>query len=209
MTKARHTPVLVGERKVRAVSIDTALMPHFGDAITQLTNDWVWEQVGDSVGSVVAACKATIEIWYTDMLVGTVSPWIINPPDGWLLLDGSTYAKADYPELSALLPAHLISGANFTLPDTVDAFPYGVDDEDDGAQISGDNTLNLTVGQLPAHTHTYTPPVLTVDAETPTVPIPTAGIGSPVATGSTGDGDDIDRRPLRFGLIFAVFAGRT
>ena len=205
---ARHTPVLSGEKKIRALSLDSALFSHVGDAITELTNDFTWTEVGDSVLDVTNACKDAVENWYSDMLIGTVFPWIINPPAGWLLLDGSTYASADYPELSALLPAHLISGANFTLPDTESAFPFAVLDEDDGSQLAGSNVLTLTVGQLPAHSHTYTPPVLTINAETPVVPIPTAGIGAPTATGNTGDGDDIDKRPMRFGLVYAVFAGR-
>ncbi len=190
------------------MSLDIALFPHVGDAITNLTNEGEWEAVGDDVSDVVLACKESVESWYSDMLIGSVFPWIINPPSGWLLLDGSTHLSSDYPELSALLPAHLISGSNFILPDVENAFPFGVVDEDDSSVVAGSNVLNLTIAQLPAHTHTYTPPVLTIDAETPSVPIPTAGIGAPIATGSTGSGDDIDRRPLRFGLVYAVFAGR-
>jgi hypothetical protein len=205
---ARHTPLLLGERKIRAMSLDVALFPHFGDAITKLTNSWVWEEVGDSVEDVVASCKDSIESWYSDMLIGSVTPWIINPPAGWLLLDGSTYATADYPELSALLPAHLISGPNFTLPDVENAFPQAVHDADDSGAVVGSNALALTIAQLPAHTHTYTPPILSISAETPVVPIPTAGIGAPIATGSTGSGDDVDIRPKRFGLVFAVYSGR-
>lgn len=210
MTKiARHTPVLAGEKKIRAMSLDVALFPHVGDAITELVNDWVWTEVGDSVQDIVAAMKDSVESWYSDMLIGSVSPWLINPPDGWLLLDGGTHVGDDYPELFALLPTHLISGADFTLPDTVDAFPYGVDDEDDASTVVGSNVLNLSVAQLPPHSHSYTPPVLTAEAETPAVPVPAVAIGGSTPTGSTGDGDDIDRRPLRFGLVFAVFAGRT
>lgn len=205
---ARHTPELTGEKKIRALSLDSALFAHVGDAITALTNDFEWEQVNDSVSDVVAACKDSVESWYSDMLIGSVALWIIDPPLGWLLLDGSTYVSDDYPELSDLLPAHLIDGENFTLPDAEDAFAFGVVDAADGSTVDGSNTLNLTVGQLPAHTHTYTPPVLTVEAETPAVPIPTAGIGVPIATGSTGSGDDVDIRPKRFGLVYAVYSGR-
>lgn len=205
---ARHTPVLSGENKIRALSVDSALFPHVGDAITALTNDDEWEKIGDDVSVVVTACKEAVENWYSDMLIGSVAPWIVNPPAGWLLLDGSTYASDDYPELSSLLPGHLISGANFTLPDVENAFAFGVLDEDDGSVVAGSNVLTLTVGQLPSHNHTYTPPTLTIDAETPVVPVPTAGIGAPTTTGNTGDGDDIDTRPKRFGLVYAVFAGR-
>lgn len=209
MSKARHTPTLVGERKVRAVSVDTALMPHFGDAITQLTNGWVWEQVGDSVDDVVADCKASVESWYSDMLIGSVATWLCTPPDGWLLLDGATYDGGDYPELFALLDAVLKSGGDFTLPDVSDAFPFGVQLKSDAGVVEGDNVLNLTVGQLPSHTHDYVPPIPAADVGGAGVPLPSVAAGSAIATTSTGDGDDIDIRPLRFGLIYAVFAGRT
>ncbi|MCK5617583.1 hypothetical protein KAR91_87775, partial [Candidatus Pacearchaeota archaeon] len=89
-----------------------------------------------------------------------------------------------------------------------DAFPFGVVDEDDGSAVAGDNILNLTVAQLPSHTHTYTPPSLTVETEIPSVPVPAATVGTSTATGATGSGDDIDKRPKRFGLVYAVFAGR-
>lgn len=205
---ARHTPELTGVKKIRALSLDSALFQHVGDAITQLAEERQWEELGDPVIDVVASCKESVESWYSDMLIGSVLPWIINPPSGWLLLDGSTYATADYPELASLLPAHLISGSNFTLPDVENAFPFGVLDEGDFAVVAGSNVLNLIVAQLPAHNHTYTPPTLTIDAETPVVPVPTAGIGAPTTTGNTGDGDDIDKRPKRFGLVYAVFSGR-
>lgn len=188
--------------------MDVALFPHVGDAITALTNDWQWEKVGDDVADVVAACKESVENWYSDMLIGSVFPWIINPPSGWLLLDGSTYASADYPELSDLLPAHLITGPNFTLPDVENAFPFGVVDEDDGSVVSGTNVLNLTIGQLPSHTHTEIPPVVGVDVGGAGPPLPSATVGTPIASGSTGDGDDVDIRPKRFGLVYAVYAGR-
>ena len=204
----RHTPTLAGEQKIRALSIDSALMPHVSDAISTLTEDNTWEKVGDDIDDILEAAAIAIDSWYSDMLIGSVSLFIVTPPAGWLLLDGSTYAIVDYPELAALLDDALKSGSNFTLPDTDSAFVYGVDDKAASAAISGSNTLTLTINQLPSHTHTYIPPVLTVEAETPTTPIPTAGIGSQTNTGATGSGDDIDRRPLRFGCIFAVYAGR-
>lgn len=206
---ARHTPTLTGETKIRAMSLDVALLPHVGDAITQLANGFVWKEVGDSVDDIVAACKASVESWYSDMLIGSVATWLSTPPDGWLLLDGSTHAQDDYPELFAVLDASLKDGTDFTLPDAENAFPFSVLAKGDAGAIAGDNTLQLTVGQLPSHSHTYIPPVLSATAETPVLPVPSVAVGGSTSTGSTGDGDDIDRRPLRFGLVFAVFAGRT
>ena len=206
---ARHTPTLSGDIVLRCISLDRALSPHVADAITNLTDPNEWEEVGDSVSDIITAAAIPVDDYYENMLVGSVSPWLSTPPGGWLLLDGATYTQAAYPELFDVLDDALKTGSNFTLPDTENAFPFGVLVRANAGLISGSNTLNLSVGQLPPHTHTYTPPVLTIDAETPTVPIPTAGIGAPTATGSTGDGDDIDRRPRRFGLLFAVYAGRV
>lgn len=205
----RHTPTLLGDIVIRCISLDRALSPHVADAIANLSQAAQWLEVGDSVDAVITAAALTVEDYYENMLVGSVFPWLSTPPDGWLLLDGSTHALGDYPELAAVLDESLKDGPNFTLPDVEGAFPYGVLLKANTGHLDGSNILNLTVGQLPAHTHTYTPPVLSVEAETPAVPIPTAGIGSPIATGSTGDGDNIDRRPLRFGLIYAVYAGRV
>lgn len=205
---ARHTPALSGEKKIRALSADSALFPHLGDAITKLTNLWEWVEVDDSVDDIVSACKESVESWYSDMLIGTVFPWIINPPAGWLLLDGGTHASADYPELSALLPTHLISGANFILPDVENSFPYGVLDEDAGSLVEGSNVLTLTIAQLPAHDHTYIPPIVGATLGSVGAPTPHTDIGSTIASGSVGAGDDIETRPKRFGLVYAVFAGR-
>lgn len=182
-------------------------MPHLSDAITKLTNEWEWEPVGDDVADIVAECKNIVELWYSDMLIGSIFPWIINPPGGWLLLDGSTYASADYPELSALLPSHLISGSNFTLPDVSGAFPNGVQAEGSAASVTGTNVLNLSIAQLPAHSHLYVPPALTIPVGPPPS-TPVGGMGTPTQTGTTGSGADIDKRPKRFGLIYAVYAGR-
>lgn len=199
---------MAGVKKIRALSLDSALFPHVGDAITSLTNDYVWEAVGDDVADIVASAKESVESWYSDMLIGSVYPWIVNPPAGWLLLDGSTYASADYPELSSMLPAHLVSAPNFTLPNVVDAFPFGVVDEDDGSVVVGSNVLSLTVGQLPSHTHTEIPAIVGATVGGAGPPLPSSTVGAPIASGATGDGDDIETRPKRFGMVYAVFAGR-
>jgi len=185
-----------------------ALMPHVSDAVTQLSNNYVWEKVGDDVDVIVSACKDIVELWYNNMLIGSVFSWLSTPPAGWLLLDGSTYDGGDYPELFAVLDASLKSGSDFILPDVTAAFPYGVQVKADAGSLDGSNTFNLTIGQLPAHDHSYTPPVLSATAETPVVPVPSVAIGAPTTTGSAGSGDDIDNRPLRFSLIYAVYAGR-
>ncbi|GAH70861.1 unnamed protein product, partial [marine sediment metagenome] len=99
MTIARHTPTLTGDIKIRALASDSALFQHLGDAITALTDVEQWELVGDSVADIIAACKDTVESWYSDMLIGQITHFVAAAPAGWLEFDGSTYAQADYPEL--------------------------------------------------------------------------------------------------------------
>lgn len=205
----RHTPELSGGIVVRVLSLDSSLSPHVADAITSLTNVFEWLEVGDTVDDVIAAASVIVADYYENMLVGSVFPWLVDPPGGWLLLDGSTYAQSDYPELFGVLPSHLISGTNFTLPDVSDAFPYGVQSEGNGSAVSGSNDLVLTIGQLPAHTHNYIPSPLGITPGLAGPAAPAAVPAAPIATTATGSGDTIDKRPLRFGLVYAVFAGRV
>ncbi|GAH16323.1 unnamed protein product, partial [marine sediment metagenome] len=107
----RHTPEISGDIILRCISLDRALSKHVGDALTLLTNQSEWVEVGDDIEDIIEATSITVENYYNQMLVGSVFPWLVNPPGGWLLLDGQTHLQADYPELSAVLPAHLKSGA--------------------------------------------------------------------------------------------------
>lgn len=205
---SRHTPVLTGDRKVRALSIDVGLLPHFGDALTSLDQVYGWFEVGDSPADIVAECKRAVGLWYSDMLVGMVAAFLVSLPVGWLLLDGSTYDGVDYPELYAILPTHLKNGSQFTLPDMTDAFPQSVALVASVGVRGGSNILNLTEGQLPSHSHSYVPPVIGADVGGAGPPLPSAVVGGSTSTGSTGSGDDVDKTPLNVGFLYSVFAGR-
>lgn len=194
--------------RIRALSLDSALFPHVGDAITQLTNESQWEEIGDAVDDVIEACKQSVESWYSDMLIGSLQMFLIVPPLGWLLCDGATYDKVDYPELWAVLPSQLTSPTQLTLPDLTSAFPAGTATEGEIGDEAGQNTFALTVAQLPTHSHLYTPPTMTVETGGAGPPIPAAATGTPTQTGDTGSGDDIDNRPANVLAMFAVFAGR-
>lgn len=206
---ARHTPTLTGTNKIRALSLDSALFPHVGDAITALTNDEEWEEVGDTVSDVIEACKAAVESWYSDMLIGQVSHFVAVAPPGWLELDGSTYVGEDYPELFAKIPAGWISGANFTLPDVQDIFLNGVGSGGTIAATGGSNTHVLTVAEMPAHTHSYTLPVAAPDTVGAGAPIPSVmSVVPATATSSSGSGNAHENKPAFLTLVLAVFAGR-
>jgi microcystin-dependent protein len=207
---ARHTPTLTDESAVRLLVADTALLPHLGELIAQLTRETDWLEVGSPIDDVIAAAFSTITEFYNMTLIGMVNQFLGAVPPGWLALDGATHEKDDYPELHEILPSSLKTGTDFTLPDIADAFMFGTNTPAEIGDTGGSNLTTLTIAQLPAHTHSYVPPVVNIDLEAPGVPdILAAGIGAPTATGSTGSGEDIENRPQFIKVLFAVYAGRA
>ena len=207
---ARHTPTLNDESAIRLVVADMALLPHLGELIAQLTNEAQWLEVGSTVDDVVEAAFQTVMEFYNMTLGGMVNQFLASVPTGWLALDGRTHHKNDYPELFDVLPASMKTGGNFTLPDMADSFAFGTNTPAEIGDAGGSNSTTLTIAQLPAHTHTYVPPVVNIDLEAPGVPdILAAGIGAPTTTGSTGSGESHDNRPQFIKVLFAVYAGRA
>ena len=144
-------------------------------------------------------------------MVGAVSYFLGNLPSGWLALDGSTYDQADYPELTTKLDSQYRNDGNgtFTLPDMGGLFVTGAGSSYSLGDLGGASDVTLTVGELPIHSHTYTPPVANVDLEAPGVPdVLAAGVGVPTQTGSTGDGDAHENLPPFVALNYGIFCGR-
>ena len=207
---ARHTPTLESKRVTRLVTVDVALLGHVGDAIAELTYEHNWKEVNDTIGAVLTELTVTLESFYQDSMIGKIDTFIATPPAAWLEFDGETYAQSDYPELTDIIPSSWKAGGNFTVPDLENYFSCFVGSGVALGDTGGANSFALTVGQLPAHDHTYTPPILNVDMKTVGVPnITAASVGAPTTTGSTGDGDSIDNRPLYIKFILAIFSGRA
>jgi hypothetical protein len=206
---ARHTPTLESKRVTRLVTTDVALLGHVGDAIAELTLEHNWEEIGDPVLDVVDALRETLESYYQDSMIGKIDQFINTPPAAWLEFDGSTYDENDYPELVEIIPAGWRAGGNFTLPNLANYFSCFVGSSGVVGSTGGSNTFALTEGQLPAHTHTEIPPTVGVDVGGAGPPLPSATVGAPIASGSTGSGDNIDNRPLHINFILAIFSGRA
>lgn len=207
---ARHTPTLSGTKVIRALSIDSALLPSMGDAITQLTYDRNWLAVGDQVVDIVSECKDALDSWYTPMVIGQISYFLGALPSGWLPLDGTTYNNSDYPELAGILDAQFVSGTQFTLPDIQDLFLLSAGQINDLGETGGESDHILTVDEIPGHSHSYTPPVENVDLEAPGAPdILAAGLGAPTQTGTTGSGDSHNNMPPFFVARAGIFGGRV
>ncbi len=207
----RHTPTLSGRKITRALSIDDALVSHVSDAIAQLTFDFSWIEKGDTVADVVEECFGALDSWYLGlMFVGQVSSFLGAVPASWLELDGSTYNKVDFPELWEALDSQYRDATTLTLPDLSDLFlasagsgTYALGD------TGGADDHTLVTAEMPAHTHTYLPPVVDVDLEGPGVPdVLAARLGTPTATGSTGGDTAHENRPPFHAVIMGIFAGR-
>lgn len=205
---ARHTPSLTGNNAVRLVVADISLLPDIGDAITQLSNESDWVEIGDPVDDIISAISETVTEYYNLMLVGLVSQFLTTIPPGWLQLDGATHSKDDYPILWERLPSQLKTSTNFTLPDMTDVYPYGAVDSSEIGDIGGLNSYQLSISQLPTHTHTEIPAIVGIDIGGAGPPLPSAGVGPPIASGPAGSGTSIDNRPAFVEMLFAVYAGQ-
>ncbi len=208
----RHTPTLSGSKITRALSIDSALVPHVSDAIAQLTLESNWLEVGDPISDIIEECFDALDGWYLGaMFIGQISSFLGVVPASWLELDGSTHDKVDFPELWEALDAQYRDTTTFTLPDLSDLFlvsasggTYSLGD------TGGTDNHTLTTDELPSHNHTYLPPVVDLDLEAVGVPdIMAARLGTPIATGSTGGGSAHENRPPFHAVIMGIFAGRN
>lgn len=192
------------------MSLDFALFPHVGDVITALTNEQQWEAVGDDVADVVAACKESVESWYSDMLIGQVAQFVSAAPAGWLEFDGSVHAEDDYPELFGKVPSSWKDGTDFTLPDMQDVFLAGVGAAGTVGEMAGSNEHTLVESEMPSHTHFYTLPVLVPDTIGAGIPTPSVTLVTPgTPTSSAGSGNPHENKPEFLALVVAVYAGRV
>ena len=207
----RHTPTLNGTKIVRALSIDSALIPHVSDAITQLVNDWMWLEVGDTVEDVVKECSSAVESWYIPMEIGMTSYFLGSLPGGWLPLDGTTYDELDYPELFAQLDAQFKDEINdtFTLPDLDTLFVRNTTSNGEIGSLGGASTVTLTSAQMPAHTHNYESVIIDIDIKTVGTPDPGgARVGPLLPTSSTGSGEAHENEPPYVSMVMGIFSGR-
>lgn len=207
---ARHTPNLVGATKRRIIACDPSLFPHIGDAITRLTQEYIWLEVGDSVADTIDAVWLAVESFYGDAMIGQIDIFLRDLPSGWLALDGTTYDKADHPQLYNVIDAGYKNETleQFTLPDFDGRFIVDMGTTYNLGDTGGESAHALTVDEMPSHTHSYTPPVANIDLEAPGAPdILAAGIGTPTNTGSTGSGSAHENRPLYIAVRFGIYAG--
>lgn len=104
----------------------------------------------------------------TGFLPGDIKATARATPDtGWLLCDGSSVLRIDYPDLFSALggassPYGLPDGTHFNLPDLRGRVPVGEDgaagrlgSNDARGQSGGVERVGLAASELPAHAHDF------------------------------------------------------
>lgn len=73
-----------------------------------------------------------------------------SAPTGWLMCDGATYQRSQYPTLAAVLG---VAAASFAVPDLRGRFLMGTSASHPRAQTGGEESHTLTEAEMPAHAH--------------------------------------------------------
>lgn len=132
-------------------------------ALKQLTQLWNWEEHGDDTAAeAVEKMASMLDGWedgcmFTGVIVAGATDGV---PAGWLLCDGAEYDRVDWPILYAALdPRFIIDADTFEVPDMRGRSIVGVGRLTDGelytpAEMGGEEYHQLTVAEMPAHTHT-------------------------------------------------------
>ena len=85
--------------------------------------------------------------------VGTIVAFAgVEAPAGWLLCDGASYKKSQYPALAAVLGA-TGTGAQFMVPDLRGRFLMGASGAHPPASSGGEESHVLTEEEMPSHSH--------------------------------------------------------
>lgn len=182
------------------------------ELMTRITSPDAWRESGLTPDDAAALCS---QMWldYVEnahcmpsfcSMIGTILPYASRiPPVGCLRCDGTEHLRVHYPRLyEALDPQFIVDDDRFVTPDLRGRFVLGTPDGGFPGTFGGAAEVNLTVDQLPAHTHTTQPhthstmphhhahdPVVIgdLDVEGVGVPQPTAAQIIPFITENTYD----------------------
>lgn len=209
---AWHTPEITSTGTVtRSMTVPVDLLSYVGGALGMLAESYNWIQVGDAIVDIIELVQTMIDSWYTQEMIGGIMAFVTTPPAGWQPLDGSVLDADLFPELAVVVPDSWILGSgDIQLPNLAGTSLVGHGTSYEIGTTGGEENHTLTLAEIPAHTHTYTPPILNIDIEGPGVPdIVAAGLGPTASTGSAGSGDPHNNMPPFLVVVWAIFTGRN
>lgn len=152
------------------IPADINLRAAVNGALTKLTEAHNWEQYGTLTPEQCAdLMSAMYDAFLADdcdcpegatQMIGTILPYATTAiPTGCLACDGTTYLKADYPDLAAALDsAFEVDATHFKTPDLRGRTIIGAGTGSGltaravGAAV-GNETHVLTIGEMPNHNH--------------------------------------------------------
>lgn len=154
--------------RVLFIPNDLSWLAQVTGALQELTFSYNWEQFGSVTPEQAAeAMRTMFDMFCFDEGVCRVIGEIIcfagstSPDARWLLCDGASVLRADYPDLFAVIGTTYGSadGSHFNLPDLRSRIPLGAGT---GSGLStyalgatgGEETHTLTNAESPTHSHT-------------------------------------------------------
>lgn len=172
---------------------------------TDTVSDSDWDTISGYVDGLLYEAK--------NPMLGYIMPYMTeSPPANVLACDGSTYLREDYPALYDVLESVFIVDADhFTVPDLRGRTVIGAGD---GSGLSsravgdslGEETHQLSVGELASHNHTIPLTATTLALEPGEVTVTTP---IPILTSNTGDtGGDASHNNMQpsYALNYGVIA---
>lgn len=170
-------------------------------ALNELIYDYNFEEFGtENAADTVAAFRDMFDHFCFDDLVGCrVVGEIVtyagssSPSPSWLLCDGSSLLRVDYPDLFTVIGVTYgaVDSSHFTIPDLRGRVPLGVGSGPSLStyslgQAGGEESHQLTVGELAAHTHTDSGHTHSDGIAIPAVGAAITGLPVPSAVPSVG-----------------------
>jgi len=144
------------------------------------------DSVSDSEWDTIQAYVDGLLYEAKNPMIGMIFPLVtLDPPPNVLPCDGSTYLRADFPELFAVLDTPFIVDADhFTVPDLRGKTIIGAGGVYNNADTGGEESHTLDVSEMPSHSHTIPLTTTTLAVEPGEVTVLTP---IPILTANTGD----------------------
>jgi microcystin-dependent protein len=137
----------------RELNLQAALTGQVGD----LALEACWQQFGAKTPQEVADYFLGVWVEYLNLsLAGVILPYVTSDPPVFALpCDGSTYLRADYPALYAVLDSSfIVDPDHFVTPDLRDRVMLGEGSSYAVGDVGGEAEHTLTITEMPSHAHT-------------------------------------------------------
>lgn len=134
-------------------------------ALQELTYTWNWEQYGaitplEIAQAMVAMCDMFSLGSEICRMVGELVPFAgaTSPSGKWLVCDGSSVLRSDYPDLFAVIGTIYgsVDTLHFNIPDLSGRTIIGVSGGHALGEAAGQETHTLITAEIPSHGHTDT-----------------------------------------------------